>query len=148
MPLPHPLPTWQGGCPAATGGARTDPPEVALGFQGQRLPAFLMLSVIASVFPMSGLDTQVTWEFMHPTNSVIPVSFRGHRGLWWDPEICAPNYRPQPWRGATCVPVTRESSPGAQELVEGAQKQASPTSAGRQGATLPTPQSLGRGVWP
>lgn len=34
VPLPHPLPTWQGGCPAAAGGARTDPPEVELGFQG------------------------------------------------------------------------------------------------------------------
>lgn len=94
---------------------------------------------------MSGLDTQVTWEFMQPTNSVIPVSFRGHGGLWWDPEICAPNYRPPHWRGATFVPVTRESSPGAEELVEGAQKQASPTSAGGQGANLPTPQSLGNG---
>lgn len=122
------------------------PPRSCAGFpRALRLPAFLMLSVIASVFPMSGLDIQVTWEFMHPTNSVIPVSFRGHRGLWWDPEICAPNYCPQPWRGATCVPVTRESSPGAQELVEGAQKQVSPTSAGRQGATLPTLQSMGQG---
>ena len=108
------------------------------------LPGLLTLSVIASVFPMSGLDTQVTWEFMQPTNSVIPVSFRGHRGLWWDPEICAPSYRPPLWQGATFVPVTRESSPGAQELMEGAQKQASPTSAGRQGVTLPTPQSWGK----
>ena len=64
-------------------------------------------------------------------------------GLWWVLEICAPNYRPPPL--TTFVPVTRESSPGAQELVEGAQKQASPTSAGRQGATLPIPQSLGQG---
>lgn len=54
------------------------------------LPGLLTLSVTAPDFPTSGLDPQVTWEFMQPTNSVILLSFRGHRGLWLDPEICAP----------------------------------------------------------
>lgn len=66
-------------------------------------------------------------------------------GLWWDPEICACNYPPPPL--TTFVPVTRENSPGAQELVEGAQKQASPTSAGRQGGRElpPYPSVTGAG---
>lgn len=145
VPLPHPLPTWQGGCPAAAGGARTDPPEVALGFQGQRLlvPHAVCYSFC---FPHEWLRHSGHVGIHAPHQSVIPVSFRGHRGLWWDPEICAPNYCPQPGGGHLCASDKGEQSlgPGA---CGGAQKQASPPLQGDRDATLPA-LSHWAGVWP
>ena len=53
------------------------------------LPGLLTLSVTAPDFPTSGLDPQVTWEFMQPTNSVILLSFRGPYGSVVDPgDLC------------------------------------------------------------
>lgn len=79
-----------------------------------------------------------------PTNSVIPVSFRGHRGLWWDRRSVPLTTAPNPGGGHLCASDKGRAVLEPRSLWEALKSRCPPPL--QAGSYPPTPQSLGGGL--